>query len=337
MTTRQGSSNIDEKVAFLKRPESYACRPSFVESIETHMAWVFLTDRHAYKLKKPVRYDYLDFSTIEARQLDCYRELQLNRRLAPDVYLEAVPLVQNADSAMQIGGSGTVIDWLVKMRKLPRERMLDRAIEAGTVGEDDIRRVAMLLGDFYRRSAPVEMLPAEYRHRFTAEISKNVRDLTGPNGLPPAAVESVAGLQSAFVTTHMAMLDGRVDAGHIIDAHGDLRPEHVCLQSPPVIIDCLEFNREFRLLDAASELSFLTLECDRLGAPRFVVELLWAIYQQKTGDIVPGELRRFYRSYHALTRAKIAILHLRDVHVRTPDSWKPKAEHYLQLATVAIT
>jgi aminoglycoside phosphotransferase family enzyme len=238
---------------------------------------------------------------------------------------------------MRIGGTGTVIDWLVKMRKLPRERMLDRAIDAGTIGEDDVRRIGKRLGEFYRHAPPVEMTALEYRHRLTADISKNVRDLMEPSfGLTSTAVEPVAARQTTFVADHAALLDARVNGGHVVDAHGDLRPEHVCLESPPVIIDCLEFNWEFRLLDTASELSFLTLECDRLGAPRFVSELLWSSYQVETGDTAADELRRFYRSYHALTRAKIAIWHLQDDDVRRRDSWKPKAERYLMLAAAAM-
>jgi aminoglycoside phosphotransferase family enzyme len=149
-------------------------------------------------------------------------------------------------------------------------------------------------------------------------------------------VEPVAEAQAAFVADYVPMLDARVAAGRVIDAHGDLRPEHVCLVSPPVVIDCLEFNREFRLLDTASELSFLTLECDRIGAPPFVRELLWSTYEEQTRDAAPTGLRQFYGSYHALTRAKIALLHLRDDHVRTPESWRPKAEEYLKLAAETI-
>lgn len=188
-----GLVGIDEKVAALKRPASYPCRTVSVEPVETHMAWVFLTDRHAYKLKKPVRYDYLDFSTIEARRLDCHRELQLNRRLAADVYLNVVPLSLDSQGTVHVEEHGTVIDWLVKMQRLPRERMLERAIGERSLDEDDVRGVAERLGQFYRRSPPVEMTAIEYRHRLIADISKNLRDLIAPPiGLPRETVEPVA-------------------------------------------------------------------------------------------------------------------------------------------------
>ena len=100
--------------------------------IETHMSWVYLTDRHAYKLKKPVRYDYLDFSTLEARRQNCEDEIRLNRRLAPDVYLAAIPLTVDAEGGLRLDGTGAVVDWLVKMRRLPADQMMDRAITART-------------------------------------------------------------------------------------------------------------------------------------------------------------------------------------------------------------
>ena len=131
---------LSEKVAFLRRPEAYASRPPSVELKETHMSWLFLTDRYVWKLKKPVRYDYLDFSTVEARKADCELEVKLNRRLAPDVYLGVVSLVSDPHGRMQLGGEGQVVDWLVMMRRLPVDRMLDAAIYAHTVSREDVRR-----------------------------------------------------------------------------------------------------------------------------------------------------------------------------------------------------
>ena len=124
-TYRTFDHDTEAKLAFLAQRAAYSDRPCRVECIETHMAWVFLTDRHAFKLKKPVRYEFLDFSTVEARRQDCAREIELNRRLAADVYLESVPLSVGADGLLQLGGDGEIVDWLVKMRRLPRERMLD--------------------------------------------------------------------------------------------------------------------------------------------------------------------------------------------------------------------
>ncbi len=162
---------------FLAEPRNYPEPTGRVDTIETHMSWVFLTDRHAWKLKKPVRQSYLDFSTEAARRHYCAEELRLNRRLTEDVYLETVPLTVDADGKLRLGPGGAVVDWLVKMRRLPAERMLDRMIRAGSVQADDVRRIVGTLCRFYRDCAPVAMGESEYRERFAAGIADNLMEL----------------------------------------------------------------------------------------------------------------------------------------------------------------
>jgi aminoglycoside phosphotransferase family enzyme len=328
----ESAPGVAAKVAFLARPESYPTRPQRVEVIETHMAWVFLTDRHAYKLKKPVRYDYLDFSTLEARRWDGTEEVRLNRRLAADVYHGIVPLTITPQGALQLAGHGDVVDWLVAMRRLPSERMLDRAIEQATVDATEARKVGELLARFYLQTPPVAITPAVYRQCLASSVREN-RDalMAAGHALPAVLVESVTGRQLALLERQPELFTPRVRAGRIIEAHGDLRPEHICLEPQPVIIDCLEFNRDFRILDAVSELMFLALECVRLGAPN-IGEAIVQRYTEATSDAPPEPLRRFYTCYHACIRAKIALWHLADVADREAPRWIDKATYYLRQA-----
>jgi aminoglycoside phosphotransferase family enzyme len=330
--TSERAPGVAAKVAFLTRPESYPTQPQRVEVIETHMAWVFFTDRHAYKLKKPVRYDYLDFSTIEARHRDGVEEVRLNRRLAADVYYGILPLTVAPQGTIQLDGPGEVIDWLVKMRRLPADRMLDRAIAQDTVDVPAARKVGELLARFYLQTPPVAITPAVYRRRLTTSVREN-RDalIAAGHVLSAGLVESVTGTQLALLERQPGLLASRVHAGRIVEAHGDLRPEHICLEPQPVIIDCLEFNRDFRILDAVSELMFLTLECARLGAPN-LGEVIVQRYSEATGDVPPEPLRRFYTCYHACIRAKIALWHLADVADREAPRWIDKATYYLRQA-----
>jgi aminoglycoside phosphotransferase family enzyme len=143
-------------------------------------------------------------------------------------------------------------------------------------------------------------------------------------------IQSVTAALSNFVEEEAELLDSRVRAGKIIEAHGDLRPEHICLESKPVIIDCLEFNRDFRILDSVSELSYLALECERLGAS-WVGKLILETYTDIAGDRPPAKLLGFYRSFHACLRAKIAVWHLKDPGVRDRAKWTGRASHYLLL------
>jgi aminoglycoside phosphotransferase family enzyme len=192
--------NIEQKVAFLSRPEIYPELTRSVETKETHMSWVFLTDTRAWKLKKPVRYDFLDFSTLEARRIDCEEELRLNRRLAANVYYGVAPLTGDSQGEMRLAGAGETIDWLVKMRRLPAGLMLDHAIANRTASAADARKVGALLAGFYMRSLPVEMTGPEYRKRLTDEALANQRELENPDySLPADSLESITKAQLRFL------------------------------------------------------------------------------------------------------------------------------------------
>ena len=150
--SRRFPVSIAEKVAFLRGPQAYPARPRRVDVVETHMSWVFLAGEFVYKLRKPVRHAFLDFSTLAARRLDCRREVRLNRRLAPDVYRSIIPLVQRRDGCLGLDQSGRVVDWLVEMRHLPADRMLDALIRTGSLTRADVESLARILTTFYRRA-----------------------------------------------------------------------------------------------------------------------------------------------------------------------------------------
>lgn len=323
---------LAEKVEFLGRPEAYPEAPSRVESIETHMSWVFLTGDLAHKLKKPVRYRYFDFRSLEARRRNCEAEVRLNRRLAPTVYLGTVPLVVNTEDRLRLDGDGAIVDWLVRMRRLPSERMLDRAIRDGTVEPAQLEAVARLLADFFKAAAPAPIRPQTFRRRLAAGIDESTAELLAPEfDLPADRVSRVGDRLRETLAGKAALFEQRVTAGHVVEGHGDLRPEHVYLGPDPAVIDCLEFRRELRLLDWVDELSFLAMECERLGAPETGTAILDACCRH-LDDGPPPALIRFYKAQRALLRARLAILHLRDEQVRDAQVWRPRALEYLTLA-----
>lgn len=323
---------VAAKVALLRETGIYPDHPRDVEVIETHMSWVFLTRDYAYKLKKPVRYDYLDFRTLAARQYYCTEEVRLNRRLAGSVYLDVVPMVLSASGAAQLGGEGTPIDWLVKMRRLPADRMLDWALCHGTATEEDARAVATRLGEFYLTLPPAPVTVDEYRGRLRREIDECERELSNPAfSQPVTLVRKICLAQRHLLVQDPSRLDRRVNEGRIVEGHGDLRPEHVCLAPPLAVIDCLEFSREFRTLDTANEIGFLALECERLGAPDFA-QVLIRTYRDVTGDRPDTALVHFYQSCSACVRAKITVWHLREAAYRDSPKWADRATYYLQLA-----
>jgi uncharacterized protein len=319
------------KVAALKERSLYPERPASVEFVETHMSCVFLTDAFAYKLKKPVRYEFLDFTTMAQRRLSCEEELRLNRRLAPDVYLAVVPLTVHANGALALDGVGLQVDWLVKMRRLSASRMLDAAIASNALSDEDVDGVAGVLARFYAAAEPVATDPLAYPRRFERDIELSRRELLA-HGLSLDEIDAPLTLQLRFLKGRRHLLERRALDGRIIEGHGDLRPEHVHLGPPPRIIDCLEFNRALRLVDPVDEICFLTMECERLGAA-LAGERVLAAYGAATGDRPPAQLALFYKSFRACLRARLAIWHLRDEVIDNPAKWVARAREYVQLSS----
>jgi aminoglycoside phosphotransferase family enzyme len=321
------------KVDFLRRPESHAGRPAAVEVIETHFAWVFLTGRHAYKLKKPIRLGPLDLTTLEARRRSCEQEVILNRRLAEPTYLGVEALTVTAAGGLALGGDGVPVDWLVKMVQLPRERMMDGLIRARAVTPAELDALVGKLARFHRAA------PACGGTHFVARIAGHLREardelltVTGP--VRDLARDGVAGALR-YVERQHGVLARRVADGRIREVHGDLRPEHVCLLPDPQIIDCLEFDQSLRTLDCIQEMAFLAMECALLG-DREVGWRLLELYRRRSGDEAPQHLLCFYLGERAIVRAMLAARHLTDPAVSDPARWLGVAERYLRLAAESL-
>lgn len=331
-TTSGSDVALEAKVAFLRQPGSYPEQFYRVEAIETHMSWVFLTQSYAYKLKKPVCHDFLDFRRIDARRYFCEEEFRLNRRLAADVYVGVVALTIDSLGQLHLDGNGRVIDWLVKMRRLPAELMLDYAIRNGSVVDNDIRRIAFCLANFYLRCTIVEIEPSAYRAAFLRDIDRNEQELTRPEyRLANEKVIHLCRMQRMVLHHGRDWFDARVRSGKIIEGHGDLRPEHIFIGPDIAVIDCLEFSRDLRIVDPADELGYLALECERLDAPQ-AGALLLETYSKVCGDLPSRQLLHFYQGFRSMLRARIAIRHLAEEQFRHSAEWRRRAIDYLQLA-----
>jgi aminoglycoside phosphotransferase family enzyme len=329
------AADLQEKVAFLRSPAAYPDTCSAVEAHETHMSWVFLADGFAWKLKKPVRYPFLDYRTPEARHRFCQDELRLNRRLAPGVYLDVVPLLRRPDGALGIGGVGQVVDWLVRMRRLPAALMLDAALDQGSATRPAVTRTAAHVAAFYAAAIPELVADAAYLDRFRHEIALTgevLRD--GAHGMPDLAPALVIGTLETVLASGTEWLLAPLRSGHIVEGHGDLRPEHVFLGDPPAVIDCLEFDRALRLLDPFEEMAFLAMECRMLGGA-------WAggIFLHRVaaalGRRPPAGLLAFYTAIRACLRARLSLAHLQEPKPREPAKWRPRARRYMAEAAAA--
>ncbi len=308
-------------------------RPS--ELIETHMSWVVLHGERALKMKKSARYPFVDFSRLDARERDARLELHLNRRLAPQVYLDVLALQWNAGEFRLLGtpslpAPGQTVDWVVLMQRLPDDVMLDRLIARGQVERWQIDRLADTLVQFYRHATVTSMSADEYvanlrnQQRLNGAVLLDAR-----HGLEMAS--AVLDRLDGALARHSALLRQRVAQGHVVDGHGDLRPEHVCLLDPPVVIDGLTFDARLRQVDPVEEVAYLGMECALAGAPWIGAAILDRL-ASAMGDIPPG-LAALHAALRAAVRARLMVAHLLDPQPRTPQRWLPRARSYLCAAS----
>jgi aminoglycoside phosphotransferase family enzyme len=315
--------DLDAKVAYL-----HTLLGPGDEAIETHFAWVFLSGSRALKLRKPVRRDSMDYSTIAARRHDSEEEVRLNRRLAPHVYLGTLALTHEGAGRLAIGGTGETVDWLVEMRRLDRARMLDALLARGAAPEEALVRIIGLLAEFYAREPAAITDGAMLEARLRRQVAANHQAL---QALEPEASAELLDSQLAFLDARRAWIDLRAAGGCIVEAHGDLRPEHILVDDPPAVIDCLEFDRNLRILDRAEELAFLQLECARLG---HAAQGQWLLQRclDRLGDRIATPMLSFYRSHRAATRAKLYAWRSLEADVGSPGEWRDKAHGYLASA-----
>ncbi|MCC9655885.1 bifunctional aminoglycoside phosphotransferase/ATP-binding protein [Rhodopirellula halodulae] len=333
--------SLHDKVTVLRSGRLFEDSSYPPEVIETHISVLFRTKQHVYKLKKDVNLGFLDFSTLDRRKSACQAEIDVNRRLAPHTYEGLVSLTLDDHGGLSLGGPGRVVDWLVKMKRLPDERCLDRNLhhalkealkaDASTEEQQPLQSVIDLLTQFYQSLVPIA--PKNYIAGFRSHINDNTDAINSEqNELPTQTTNLVSSLQRWFVFQHANTLQQRVDAGYVVEGHGDLRAEHIYLTQPPTIIDGVEFDRDLRIVDVADELSFLAVTCQFEDAAEVGQEILTRVCAN-LNDTPADSLLNFYRAYRATVRVKVAILRSQQSEGDERRKAISEAERYLGIAT----
>ena len=299
---------LDSSLALVKAlSEANACK-----IIETHISWVLLTGLYAYKIKKPVNFGFLDFSTLEKRHFCCIEELRLNRRLAADLYLEVVPITGTPEHP-QIGGTATTIEYAVKMIQFPSGQLLSDHAGGGQLSADEINQLADIVADFHETIDQTdENSPygdsANINHWFIENFD-HIRPLL----IDDAQKQQLQRIQQwgdSEWRKQTGIMQLRKHQGHVRECHGDLHLGNMTLINGKVtLFDCIEFNPLLRWVDVISEVAFLFIDLLHFGYDRFAYRFLNR-YLQYTGDYQGLTLLRYYLVYRALVRAKVSLLRM---------------------------
>lgn len=269
---------------------------------ETHTGIVFFAGNRAYKLKKPVKFDFLDFSTPEKRRDALTQELQLNRRISPEVYLDLVELVGSDEKA---------IEYMLLMKRLPRERSLEVLAVSGEELSDCILAIARKLAKFHSAAITSdEVSSVATQPALTANWLANLSETArfAPQLLDGNALEHVRSLALRYISGRAALFDDRIVRGCIRDGHGDLLAADIfCMQDSPVILDCIEFDDRLRWGDVISDIAFLAMDLERLDR-QDLAEMLFARYHEFSGETAPESLKDHYIALRALIRSKVASI-----------------------------
>jgi uncharacterized protein len=279
-----------------------ASSPGTAELRETHISLVLLHGDRVYKLKKPVRLDFVDLTTRAARERICHREVELNRRIAPDVYLGVADVV---------GPDGAVCDHLVVMRRMPDDRRLSTLARSGAAVSDEVREIARAVASFHsraertpeiERAGRVDAVRAKWEATF-----ETVQPYVG-TVVDADAEERVQELARRYLDGRAALFDHRIAEGKVVDGHGDLLADDIfCLDDGPRILDCVEFDDELRYGDVLADVCFLAMDLERLGASDLGARFIqW--YRELSAETYPATLAHHYVAFRAHIRSMVACL-----------------------------
>ena len=323
-------------IAALRDPRCYPHPADRITLLETHISWVLLTGRYAYKLKKPVALGFLDFSTLEARRVACEEELRLNRRTAPDLYLEVVP-VTGTESEPRLGGEGPAIDYAVKMREFPQDALLDRVAARGELRpelmDDLAAEVAAFHAQVARAGPESEFGSPEDIIALARQNFDQLRSL-GPDPESIAALERLAAWTEREFAHRKRVFVARRDEGFVRECHGDLHLRNLLLLDGRLVpFDCIEFNPSLRWIDVMSEVAFVVMDLADHGFAAHAARFLDA-YLEETGDYAGLACLRFYLVYRGMVRAKVACMRAHQLAAGAPERAPAEREFrdYLRLA-----
>jgi aminoglycoside phosphotransferase family enzyme len=316
----------------LMHPSAFPEKPEKITFVQTHISTVFIGDEFVYKIKKPVNFGFLDFSTLEKRAYYCNKEVDLNNRFSKGVYLGVYTVNFDGDK-YKIDGSGEIVDYAVKMRRLPDEDLMKSRFKDGKVKSDEIKRIGEAIANIHKKAdrskeidefGKIDSIKVNTDENFQ-QTSKFI-----DNSISKEQYDTLKKWTDRFYEENQELFNQRIKNGNIRDCHGDLHMEHVCLTDPIIIFDCIEFNDRFRYIDTLSDIAFLLMDLEFNGGEDLSKELRnsYLTSAGEKNDNLVISLLDFYKVYRAYVRGKVNSLILTDKNV--PDEKKLLAKNTAQ-------
>lgn len=326
---------LPELVKALLNPKAYPDTPKGVELVQTQMSFVFLTDDYVYKVKKPVNLGYLDYTTLDKRQFYCQKEVELNQRLCPDTYLGVVSITRDKGNIL-IRNRGEVMEYAVKMHRLPQRAMMDVLLAQNQVSPEMIGSLAQKLAEFHQKAETNASISVfgdlDTIIQNTDENFVQTEKYIGIT-ISQQEYQHIKDYTNDFIKHNTSLFRKRLTDSRIRDCHGDLHAAHICFINDICIYDCIEFNDRFRYCDVASEVAFLAMDLDHYGRAGLSHSFISA-YVDKSKDEEVLELLNFYKCYRAYVRGKVESFKLDDPHISDEEKTRvlAVARSYFKLA-----
>jgi len=325
----------NQVIKALMTPAAYDDDTGKIELIQTHISYVFMTRKFVYKVKKAVNLGFLDFSTLEKRRFYCEKELELNRRLCRDMYLEVVP-INKSNGVIRVKGEGETVEYAVKMKRMPKDRMMNQLLDKKQVDKKLIYRIAKIVAEFHSK-AETNARTSKFGSLATIKGNWNenyeqTREFVDKT-ISPEDFNFILEKIDAFIEQNAGLFEKRVREGRVKDCHGDIHSGNIFITNGIYIFDAIEFNERFRYSDVASDVAFLAMDLDykeRTDLSNFFVEK----YMQYSGDQELAKLLPFYKCYRAYVRGKVTSFKLKDPNVSNQDkkTARKEAKEYFKLA-----
>ncbi len=303
---------------------------------ETHISWIIIGDKYAFKIKKPLELSFLDFSTLADRKYYCEEEVTLNRRLEPDLYLGVLPIKEHGKT-ISIGKDtqGEIIDYAVHMKKLEANKHMPYLLENNAVKEQSITALAQKVAQFHHRATTEHQNFSLQKAEDDFKDIKNVQPLLSQleSASTAQVIPESIEITQQFLQAHKAQFQHRYQEGMVKDCHGDLHSGNIFLYDPPVIFDCIEFNAAFRQIDVLNEIAFFCMDMEAWGETGFS-NLFKKKYVAQHPVIQREEDEKiftYYKCYRANVRLKVTLLQYEETSSPDNDKWQRKIEPYLHL------